>query len=40
MKELEFDQTGKYEILSLTTECRNIKSLPMCVIYPRDEERT
>lgn len=38
MEELEFSWTEMYDIVSLKTECKGIKSLPICVIYPRQDE--
>ena len=40
MEKLEFPQMDGYEIVSLRTECRQIKSLPIWVIYPRNDMDT
>ncbi len=40
MEKLEFSRTDGYEILSLMTECKQIKSLPIWVIYPRNDMDT
>ncbi len=36
-EELEILWTEMYDIVSLKTECKEIKSLPICVIYPRHD---
>lgn len=40
MEDIEFSWTEMYDIVSLKTECKHIRSLPMCVIYPRKEQDT
>lgn len=38
MEQLEFSWTETYDVVSLKTECKHIKSLPMCVIYPHTDD--
>ncbi|MFQ6060293.1 MAG: hypothetical protein ACE5KV_03210 [Thermoplasmata archaeon] len=38
MEDLEFSWEEMYDIVSLRTECKHIRSLPICVIYPRSRE--
>ena len=38
MEEIELSWTEMYDIVSLKTDCKHIKSLPLCVIYPRSSE--
>lgn len=38
MEELELSWTEMYDIVSLKTDCKHIRSLPMCVIYPHTDD--
>lgn len=37
MEKFESSQSDMFEVLSLETRYRNIKSLPVWVIYPRED---
>lgn len=35
MEDLKLDWSDEYEIVSLMADCKQIRSLPACVIYPK-----